>query len=173
MINNSRGGAAAVIIGLIIFLGLAGGGGYFAYKKYFTKPPVRKTLSGVKVKAEIIGFTHNRIPMLYGYVIRLSDTIALIDTELDRLKKISKKFPGREKIVSDESSALKTARDRLAKEMSVITGEMETLYVTWLVNKKKGFDTIRRKRHDLSKQTLAAIKSVNKITARLKGTPGR
>ncbi len=170
MKNNQKGGAAGIFITLLLVFSLLGGGGFFAYKKFFSAEKTRKALSSVKMKEEIILFTHKNMPIVYRHLIALDDTIALIDKELNRFKKIGKKFPGQNAIVTAEAEALNTMKKQLTNKMSAVSNTIETIYVTWLVNRKKGLITIKEQRRNLSKTLMEADRSARKIKAVIKAS---
>ena len=68
-LNSASGGAVGIVIALVLVLALAGGGGYLAYGKYYKKAQLRTKLSSMKMKAELIRFTHDSVstgPLLFA-----------------------------------------------------------------------------------------------------------
>ena len=51
-IGNIHGGAVGIVIALVLVLGAASGGGYWAYNKYFKQEPPRTKLASLKVKEQ-------------------------------------------------------------------------------------------------------------------------
>ena len=171
-INKSRGGALGIIIALVLVLALAGGGGFWAYDKHFKKEPLRSKLASMKVKAELIRFTHDQVSTaLYGNMVLLDDILVMVDAELDRLKRIGKKFPNQRGIVTSQTEALKAARERMARVLSEVNATLEKMYVTWLVDRTEGPGQIRSQKGTLTRQLADAIRGEALLIGRIRTNP--
>ena len=95
-IANAAGGAAGIVIALLLVLAVAGGGGYWAYNRYYKKEPPRTKLASLKVKEEVVQFTHDRVSRaLHHNMIALDDIVVMMDKELKRVfgKRVSNDLP--------------------------------------------------------------------------------
>ncbi len=171
-IYNANGGAVGIVIALVIVLVLAGGGGYLAYNKYYKKQPLQTKLASMKIKEELVRFTHDRISRaLYRNMILLDDIVMMMDKELDRLKRIGKKFPNQSGIIASQTEELDVARDRLANGLTVVTGKIEKIYVTWLVDRSKGTGQIKSVKGTLTRQLADAIRGEAVLISRIRANP--
>jgi len=171
-INNTNGGAVGILIALVLVLALASGGGYLAYTKYYKKEPLRAKLSSLKVKAEQIRFTHDHVSTaLYGNMVLLDDILVMMDKELDRLKRIGKKFPNQRGIVAAQTKELNAAREHLAKVLGDVSAKLEKMYVTWLVNRSEGSGQIRSQKGTLTRQLADAIRGEAVLISRIRSNP--
>ena len=171
-INNTSGGAVGILIALVLALALAGGGGFWAYDKYFKKEPLRSKLASTKVKGELIRFTHDRVSTsLYRNMVLLDDILVMMDTELDRLKRIGKKFPNQGGIVASQTEELKQARERMAQVLTDVNVTLEKMYVTWLVNRSEGTGQIRSQKGTLTRQLADAIRGEAVLIGRIRTNP--
>jgi hypothetical protein len=172
LINNSRGGALGIIIALVLVLALAGGGGFWAYDKHFKKEPLRSKLASMKVKGELIRFTHDQVSTaLYGNMVLLDDILVMMDTELDRLKRIGKKFPNQRGIVASQTEELEKARKRMARVLMDVNATLEKMYVTWLVDRSEGTGQIRSQKGTLTRQLADAIRGEAVLIGRIRNNP--
>ena len=171
-INNTSGRAVGILIALVLVLALAGGGGFLAYDKYFKKEPLRSKLASMKVKGELIRFTHGQVSTaLYGNMVLLDDILVMMDKELDRLKRIGKKFPNQRVIVAIQTKELTIARERLAKVLADVSARIERMYVTWLVNRSEGTGQIRSQKGTLTRQLADAIRGEAVLISRIRTNP--
>ncbi|BBO71680.1 hypothetical protein DSCA_56100 [Desulfosarcina alkanivorans] len=169
---NARGGAVGLAIALVLVLSLAGGGGYLAYNKYLKKTPLKTKLATLKVKEELIRFTHDHVSTaLYHNLLVLDDIVAMMDRELKRLQRIGKKFPNQKKIVATQTEELTLARDRLSEVMAGVTAKVEKIYVTWLVDRSEGTGQIRSRKGTLTRQLADAIRGESAIVSRIRTNP--
>ncbi|MBC2709479.1 MAG: hypothetical protein HGJ94_00245 [Desulfosarcina sp.] len=172
LIRNANGGTVGIVIALVLVLALASGGGYFAYNKYYKKDPLRTKLSSMKMKEELIRFTHDRVSTaLYSNMVLLDDIVVMMDRELDRLKRIGKKFPNQNGIIASQTKELKVARDRLAKVLADVTTKIEKMYVTWLVDRSKGAGQILSQKGTLTRQLADAIRGEAVLIGRIRTNP--
>ena len=171
-INNTSGGAVGILIAMVLVLALAGGGGFLAYNKYYRKEPLRSKLASLKVKGELIRFTHGQVSTaLYGNMVLLDDILVMMDKELDRLKRIGKKFPNQRVIVATQTKELTIARERLAKVLANVSARLERMYVTWLVNRSEGTGQIRSQKGTLTRQLADAIRGEAALISRIRTNP--
>jgi hypothetical protein len=171
-LNNTNGGAFGILIALVLVLALAGGGGYWAFNKYYKKEPLRSKLSSMKIKEELIRFTHDRVSTaLYGNMVLLDDVLVMMDKELDRLKRIGKKFPNQRGIVAAQTKELNAAREHLAKVLGDVSAKLEKMYVTWLVNRSEGSGQIRSQKGTLTRQLADAIRGEAILISRIRSNP--
>lgn len=171
-INNVNGGAVGIVIALMLVLVLAGGGGYWAYKNYYQKAPLQTKLASMKVKEELIRFTHDRVSRaLYRNLITLDTVVVMMDKELKRLKRISKKFPNQNGIVTSQTKELSVSRDRLDKSMTDVVAKIEKIYVTWLVDRSKGIGRINSQKGTLTRHLADAIRSEAVLIGRIRSNP--
>lgn len=57
---------------LLVFMSILGGSGYFAYTKFIKKPPLQTKLASVRIKPELIQFSHDQVStILYNNMIML------------------------------------------------------------------------------------------------------
>jgi glycyl-tRNA synthetase beta subunit len=172
LFNNASGGAVGIVIALVLVLSLAGGGGYLAYNKYLKKAPLKTKLSTMKVKEELIQFTHDRVSTaLYHNMVVLDDIVVMMDRERDRLKRIGKKFPNQNGIVASQTKELGIARERLAKVLAEVTANVEKMYVTWLVNRSEGAVQIRSQKGTLTRLLADAIRGEAVLVSRIRTNP--
>jgi hypothetical protein len=94
-----------------------------------------------------------------------------MNKELDRLKRISRKFPNQSGIVASQTKELSVARDRLTKAMDEVTATLETMYVTWLVDRSKGIGQIQSKKGTLTRQMADAIRGEAVLISRIRTNP--
>ena len=171
-INNTSGGVVGILIAVVLVLALAGGGGFLAYNKYYKKEPLRSKLASMKVKGELIRFTHDQVSTaLYRNMVMLDDILVMMDTELDRLKRIGKKFPNQRGIVTAQTQELTVARDGMAKVLADVSAKLEKMYVTWLVNRSEGTGQIRSQKGTLTRQLADAIRGEAVLIGRIRSNP--
>ena len=171
-LNNANGGAAGILIALILVLALAGGGGFWAYTNYFKKKPLQTKLSSKKVKEEVVRFTNNYVSRaLYHNLVTIDDIVVMMDRELKRLKRIGTKFPNQNGIIAKQISELSTARDKLAKAMSEVTAALEKMYVIWLVDRARGISEINSQKGTLTRQLADAIRNESVLIGRIRSNP--
>lgn len=172
LIDNAHGGAIVIVIALVVVLAVAGGGGYLAYSTYYKKEPLQTRLGSIKMKAELIRFTHDRVSTaLYRNMIMLDGIVVMMDKELDRLKRIGKKFPNQDGIIASQTQALNGARDRLARGLGDVTAKIEKMYVTWLVDRSKGNGQINSQKGTLTRQLADAIRDETVLISRIRANP--
>jgi len=172
LIGNTGGGAAGMVIILVLVLALACGGGYWAYNQYDRKEPLRTRLSSMKMREEVIRFTHDRVSSaLYHNLVTLDDSIAMMNRESDRLNRIAKKFPNQSGIVESQIKELIVARDKLAKVLADVTGKIEKMYVTWLVDPSEGNGQINSQRGTLTRQMADALRGEAVLIGRIRSHP--
>ena len=170
--NNANGGAAGILIALVLVLALAGGGGYWTYTKYFKKEPLRTKLASMKIKEELVAFTHDHVSTaLYGNMVLADDIVVMMDKELDRLKRIGKKFPNQREIVAAQTKELTIARDGMAKVLADVSATLEKMYVTWLVDRSEGAGQIRSQKGTLTRQLADVIRGEAVLISRIRTNP--
>jgi hypothetical protein len=170
--NNAAGGAAGIVVALLLVLALAGGGGYWGYNKYYKKQPLQTKLTSLKVKEELVQFTHDRVSRaLYHNLVTLDDIVVMMDKEVKRLQRIGKKFPNQKTIVASQTKELGVARERLAGVMADVTARIEKIYVTWLVNRSEGTGMIRSQKGTLTRLLADAIRGESVLIGRIRTNP--
>jgi len=143
-----------------------------AYTKYYKKEPLRSKLSCMKIKEELIRFTHDRVSTaLYGNMVLADDIVVIMDKELDRLKRIGKKFPNQREIISAQTTELNTAREHMARVLADVTANLEKMYVTWLVDRSEGTGQIRSQKGTLTRQLADAIRGEAVVISRIRSNP--
>lgn len=169
---GNTGGAAGILIALVLVLAVAAGGGYWAYTNYYKKEPPRTKLASMKVKEELVQFTHDRVSRALHYnLITLDDIVVMMDRELKRLKRIAKKFPDQKGIVDPQIDALAHARERLATTLKEVTASIEKIYVTWLVDPSRGTGQINSRKGTLTRKLADAIRGESVLIGRIRTNP--
>lgn len=171
-IKNATGGAAGILIALVLVLVLAAGGGYYAYNTHYKKEPLRTKLASLKTKEELIRFSHDRVSRaLYHNIVTLDDIVVMMDKELKRLQRIGKKFPNQNGIVESQTKELNVARDRLAAVLTDVTAKIEKIYVTWLVDRSEGTGQILSQKGTLTRKLADAIRGEAILIGRIRSNP--
>jgi hypothetical protein len=128
-------------------------------------------LSQVQLNKDIILFASKAIPRIYSGIVKIDNEIRLIDEELERLLKIESRYPRQQKIVALEKANWKKIQGNLLKELAVLEKNVEEIYVTYMVNKKKGKTLIQEKTEPILSTINDAIKASSPHTRRLKPAP--
>lgn len=171
-VRNSRGKAAGITIALVLIVALAGGGGYWVYHTYFKKKPLRTKLSSIRVREELIRFTHDRVSAaLYHNLVMTDDIVVMMDKELKRLQRIVKKFPNQSGIVTSQTEELEVARRRMAAVLADVAAKIEKMYVIWLVDRSDGTGRIQSQKGTLTKRLADAIRGEAMLIGRIRTNP--
>lgn len=171
-IANAKGGVAGMVITLLLVLVLAGGGGYWAYIKHYKKEPPRTKLISLKIKEEVVQFTHDRVSRsLHHNMVMLDDIVVMMDKELKRLQRIGKKFPDQDTIIAFQQAELTVARDRLAGVLKEVSARVEKIYVTWLVDRSEGTGLIQSQKGTLTRRLADAIRGESVLIGRIRSNP--
>ena len=172
ILANARGGTALRIVAIILALALIAGGGYWAYATFYQKEPLRTRLTTVKMRQEVIRFTHDTVSSaLYQNMVTLDDIVAMMDRELRRLQRIGRQFPNQSGIVTAQIGQLEAARRDLFTALSDVTAVIETLYVTWLVDRFRGTGLVNAQRRTLTRQLADAIRNQAVLIGRIRSNP--
>ncbi len=171
-IKNVEGGILVVLVISILTLAGLAGGGYWAYGKYFQTKP-RLKLNSVKVKPEVMEFLYRFIPKAHALAVVLDDDITLMDSEIKRLEAIAKKFPEQKALISEQLQRIEKTRRKTAAELNSALEQINTIYVSWLIDPIRGKKVLLKKRLDLIKSMAALRKSSAKLMARLRANAQR
>lgn len=169
--RNHEAGKSKVILILItlIVLSIMGAAGYVMAKQWWAKNQPRTSLTGMKISADVLKWSFRQLPELYAQIIALDDVIALIETELDRLKELAKTYPDQRQIVSQESERLKTKKDELTVILKEAGKVIEAIYVTFKIDAHKGQEKIGTKEfYDLGKHLAATLRANARLAQRIK-----
>ena len=171
-IKNATGGATGIVIAVVLVLVLAAGAGFWVHQTFYKQEPLRSKLSALKTKPELIRFTHDRVSRaLYHNLIMLDDIVVMMDKELKRLKRIGRKFPKQNGIVSAQTKELHGARKRLGAILKKVTARIEKIYVTWLVDRSAGIGQINSQKGTLTRQLADAIRGEAVLIGRIRNNP--
>jgi CRISPR/Cas system CSM-associated protein Csm2 small subunit len=157
--------AALIILGMVLLV--LGATAYFGFRFYIRSEQPRTALKSVKLKKELLEFTHGQIREVYQQIIRLDDVIFLIDDEIKRLEKIAKQFPDQKPIVESERGNLTAEREKLAQALSSVIKDIEAIYVTFLVNQASGIQRVNQNRGSLKERCDKALSNSSKLIFRL------
>ena len=172
ILANARGGGALRFIAILMVLTLLGGAGYWAYGTLFKQEPLRTHLTTVKMREEVIRFTRDSVSSaLYHNMVTLDDIVAMMDRELKRLQRIGRQFPNQSGIVDTQMEQMKAARHDLFAVLTDVTAAIETLYVTWLVDRSVGTGQVNARRGTLTRQLADAIRNETVLIGRIRSNP--
>ena len=158
---------------LLIILSLAAAG-FAVYKFYFApkgeveKKYVKQNLEHVKLPDEIFKFTFDNLPELYDKFILFNNEILLVDGELARLNAIAKQYPGQTKIIDKEKKVWEKVRKGGFKTFEKIEKKLETIFVSFKVNRETGRKLMDDSGKDLISSAAQALKPMEELTERLK-----
>ncbi|MBF0117658.1 MAG: hypothetical protein HQK79_02395 [Desulfobacterales bacterium] len=137
---------------LILFLvSISATSTYFGIDYFSNLPRKKEKLAKVELKDELIIFTNKMLPEVYKGILKINDEIIKIEKEIDRLNKISKEFPQQKNIVDLEINMWSKSQKDLQNVLITIQKSIETIYVTYLVNKEKGKERIQNEKENLNK----------------------
>jgi hypothetical protein len=157
-----------LMLALLVILVLTAGAGFVGYKAWSVKAKPRAALFGMKMNADILDFSHRLVPDLYRQLISLDDAIVLLDKEQAWLKQIEKQYPDQKQIILDENESLKKNQQDLVTALTTVGKAVEAIYVTYVIDQRKGMALIEKQRFELKKQLSETLKSVGPLIARLK-----
>lgn len=169
MLTDNDGKISLILmLALLAVLVLTAGAGFVGYKVWIAKVKPRTALFGMKMNADLLNFSHQKTPDLYHLLISLDDAIILIDKEQAWLKQIEKQFPDQKQIILEENESLKKNQQDLVTTLTAAGKDVETIYVTYIIDQRRGIALIEKQKYELKKQLSEALKSIAPLIARLK-----
>lgn len=127
----------------------------------------RLDLTKIQLKEDIITFIFSRMPKIYSGLVKLDDEIGLIDKELERLKEIESEFPKQKRIIATERNNWNKVKYALQTSLSNLEKKVESIYVTYLVNKEKGIELMDKSTKSLITDIDQALEASSPHTKRL------
>lgn len=166
-----------IFILLLVFIAL-GASSYIVYTKFFANKTVdgQKTiytkieLKHINLPEEMLRFSFDYLPELYGSMITFNREIDLFDMEIARIDAIAQQYPDQKKITDKEKKIWEKAKNTLQKTFLKIEKPVKETYVLFRVNKKLGLSQIETKRTELNELTLTALKTAQELTQKLEST---
>ncbi len=161
---------------IMLVLIAVGASGYVVYSMYFTSDdpldPDAKykavELEHINLPVEMMEFTFKNFRQLYISMIDVNKEINLLNSEIDRIDAIAKKYPDQKKIADKEKKIWEKVKKTLEKTIIKIETPIKKLYVLVSVNREQGMAQIEEKRDELREIALNALKSANEKTLKLK-----
>lgn len=164
------------LIVLFLLLAAVGASSYVVYNLYFKSddpmaPDAKyKTapLEHFHLPDEMMAFTFTHFRTLYYSMVDCNQEITLLDSEIDRIDAIAKKYPDQKKITDKQKKVWEKVKAGLEKTIVKIEKTIKQLYVLFSVNKEQGLLQIDEKKEDLSTLMQESLASANEKTQKLK-----
>ncbi len=161
---------------IMLVLIAVGASGYVVYSMYFiSEDPLASDakykaveLEHINLPVEMMEFTFKNFRGLYISMIDVNKEINLLNSEIDRIDAIAKKYPDQKKIADKEKKFWEKVKKTLEKIIIKIETPIKKLYVLVSVNPEQGMAQIEEKRGELSEIAANALKSANEKTLKLK-----
>jgi len=130
-----------------------------------------QVLPKVNLPEAILAFAFQRLPEVYAGLARLNREILVIEVEMKRIGKIESEFPRQKNIVSAQQMTWKRVQNGLSTALARIEKDIETIYVSFLVNPEKGKVLIVKEGPPLAAAIQKALEASAPETQRLKSPP--
>ncbi|MBU2431012.1 MAG: hypothetical protein KKH99_09990, partial [Proteobacteria bacterium] len=160
---------------IFFFIFCVGAGVFVVYFLYFSanndgnQEPYKKiTLAHIQLPEEMLKFTFNHFPELYGVMIAANSEINIIEDEIRRIDAVSKKYPDQAKIAEKEIKTWEKTRDTLQKAFIKIEKPVKETFVLYQVNTPDGLARIQELKDPLTQDAKTALVPVIEQTQRLK-----
>jgi len=149
--------------GVLLLAGL-GAGGWFGYTTFFQSDYPKEKLAYVDLDETVLKFTWTQMPNVYRHMVNANAEMALMDSEIDRIRRVGKAYPRQDKIVAAEIKRWEKNVRKLSGQLRKFQGQVEALYVTFRVNPQKGRTAIFEKGPDLASSMQEAVAGVRSQT---------
>lgn len=165
-----------LIIILLLVLTALGASGFLVYKLYFTSsdpmaPEARYKkvqIGHITLPDEMLEFTFTHFRELYFSMIEFNTEINLLDSEIQRIDAVAKKYPEQKAIADKEIKFWEKVKTSLKKPFAKIEDAVRKLYVQFEVNKEQGTVQISEKNPELTQLAKEALKVSDESTRKLK-----
>ncbi len=166
-----------LILMLVLVLAAVGGACFVVYFFYFA-PQGRDSkanytkiqLEHVNLPEEMLRFSFDYFPDLYGSLIVYNRQMKLIDGEIARIDILAQKYPEQIKIAQKEKKVWEKAKAALEKAFLKIEKPVKDAYVLFRVNRELGLARIEEKSSELTELAATALAPALELTDRLKST---
>ena len=166
-----KGGKSKFLIFFLLFItfGTLAAAGYIGVKQWWAKNQPHSFLTAVKIDADVLGWSFRHLPEFYVKIVALDDVIALLETELVRLKELGKKYPDQKDIISEERSELEAKKKELTTILDEAANAIEAMYVAYEINARKAKSRIGSKEaYELGKKLTSTLKNSSGLVYRIK-----
>lgn len=162
---------AFLIVTLLAVLASAGFAGYtFFFKKETGRTYTAQDLPHVNLPREMVKFSFENLPDLYGAFVRFNKEITLLDGEIERIETIGATYPDQADIANKEKKTWADARKKSVKSFAKIEKSVKALYVTFQVNPASGKARVEEEKTVLATSANTALEPVTALTNRIKAT---
>ena len=163
------------LIILLLVLGLLGGGGFFAYTKFFSGAKTGDgrvyqsvTLAHVALPEEMLLFCFTRMPGLYDAFVAFNGEMDLFDAEIARVDAVGVKYPDQQKIADGQKKVWEKGKDSLKKSFEKLEKPIKETFVLFQVNQTQGQEKIDQTVEQLIQAAKEALEKSQELTAPLK-----
>ena len=163
------------LIILLFILGILGGGGFFAYTKFFSNfdtedgrvyQPV--SLTHVTLPDEMLAFCFDRMPELYDALVAFNGEMDLFEAEIARIDAVATKYPDQKKIVDSQKKVWNKGMQSLKKSFEKLEKPIRETFVLFQVNQTQGQEKIDQNVEQMIQAANEALEKSQKLTAPLK-----
>ena len=163
------------LIILFVILGVLGGGGFFAYTKFFSGSgtgdgPVYQSvpLAHVTLPDEMLAFCFTRMPELYDALVAYDTEMTLLEAEIARIDAVAGKYPDQKKIADGEKKIWDKEVQSLKKSFEKLEKPIKETFVLFQVNQAQGQEKIDQTAEQMIKDAKDALVKTQELTAPLK-----
>ena len=163
------------LIILFVILGVLGGGGFFAYTKFFSGSgtedgPVYQPvpLAHVTLPDEMLAFCFARMPELYDALVAYNTEMTLLEAEIARIDAVAAKYPDQKKIADSEKKVWDKEVQSLKKSFEKLEKPIKETFVLFQVNQAQGQEKIDQTAEQMIKDANDALAKTQELTAPLK-----
>lgn len=163
------------LIILLLIPGLLGGGGFFAYTKFFSGSGTKDgqaylpvTLSHVTLPQEMLAFCFVRMPELYDALVAYNGEMDLFEAEIARIDAVGAKYPDQAKIADGQKKVWDKDMQSLKKSFEKLEKPIKETFVLFQVNQTAGQEKIDQTAGQMIQDAREALGKSQEQTAPLK-----
>lgn len=163
---------------LIIFLfilGILGGGGFFAYTKFFSNSGTEggqgyqpTPLAHITLPDEMLAFCFARMPELYDALVAFNGEMDLFEAEIARIDAVATKYPDQKKIADAQKKVWDKGMQSLKKSFEKLEKPIRETFVLFQVNQAQGQEKIDQTAEQMIQAANEALENSQELTAPLK-----
>jgi hypothetical protein len=163
------------LIIVLVVLGILGGGGFFAYTKFFSGSGTEDSrgyrsvpLAHVTLPDEMLAFCFARMPELYEALVAFNREMDLFEAEIARIDAVATKYPDQKKIADGQKKVWDKGRQSLKKAFEKLEKPIRETFVLFQVNQAQGQEQIDQTAEQMIQDANDALEESQELTAPLK-----